>query len=204
MTAQAAAQKSRAAATTGDGSVQNKGREVLRYDHMLQRALRGVLREALGEIAERGLPGDHHLYITFRTAAEGVSIPDSLAKRYPDEMTIVLQHEFWGLEVSDQGFQVTLSFSNRQERLVVPFAAVIAFADPSVRFGLQFEPSAAEKAKGETGAAPGAPTVTEGGKQPTSGQDQAGTATQGAGDGKDGAPDEDGAKVVTLDRFRKK
>ncbi len=180
--------------------MQNKGREVLRYDLMLQRALRGVLREALTEVGERGLPGDHHLYITFRTGAPGVEIADHLRARYPDEMTIVLQHEFWGLESDEQQFQVTLSFSARQERLVIPFAAVIAFADPSVRFGLQFEPSATDKTDGK-GEAPagGAPTVTEGQAAPTSGQD-AENPTE-AGDKGDG---ESAGKVVTLDRFRKK
>ena len=180
-------------------SVHNRGREVLRYDLMLQRALRGVLREALAEVGERGLPGDHHLYITFRTGAPGVEIADFLKARYPDEMTIVLQHEFWGLESDQEKFQVTLSFSARHERLVVPFAAVIAFADPSVKFGLQFEPTAADKAEAKD-AGGGAPTVTDGSAAPAAGQeggDQ--TAAAGGGDGQ-GASD----KVVTLDRFRKK
>lgn len=183
-------------------SVQNKGREVLRYDLMLQRALRGVLREALAEVGERGLPGDHHLYITFRTGAPGVEIADFLKARYPDEMTIVLQHEFWGLESDQEKFQVTLSFSSRHERLVVPFAAVIAFADPSVKFGLQFEPTAADKAEAK-GPAPGpggAPTVTDGSASPAAGQESEGTApAAGGGNGQDA-----GDKVVTLDRFRKK
>jgi len=181
--------------------VQNRGREVLRYDLMLQRALRGVLREALAEVAERGLPGEHHLYITFRTGAPGVEIADFLRARYPDEMTIVLQHEFWGLESDQEKFQVTLSFSARQERLVVPFAAVIAFADPSVKFGLQFEPSAADKAEAR-GAEPGsgAPTVTDGSAGPASGQDAEGATPAGGNTDGQGA----GENVVTLDRFRKK
>jgi hypothetical protein len=184
-------------------SVHNRGREVLRYDLMLQRALRGVLREALAEVGERGLPGDHHLYITFRTGAPGVEIADFLKARYPDEMTIVLQHEFWGLESDQEKFQVTLSFSSRHERLVVPFAAVIAFADPSVKFGLQFEPTAADKAEAK-GAAPapgsGAPTVIEGAATPAAGQEGEGTTAAAGGGNGQGA----GEKVVTLDRFRKK
>ena len=183
----------------GQVSGQSRGRDGLRYDLMLQRALRGVLREALDEVGERGLPGDHHLYITFRTGAPGVELADHLRARYPDEMTIVLQHEFWGLESDEEKFQVTLSFSSRQERLVVPFAAVIAFADPSVRFGLQFEPSAGDKAQGKTDAAPGgAPTVTEGAAAPTSGQDPETTGDKGDGEAAGQG------KVVTLDRFRKK
>lgn len=179
-------------------TVQNRGRDALRYDQMLQRALRGVLREALSEVAARGLPGDHHLYITFRTGAAGVELPDYLKTRFPDEMTIVLQHEFWGLEVEEVSFGVTLSFSGRSERLTIPFSAVIAFADPSVRFGLQFEPSAADKGGADK---TGAPTVTEGESAPLSGQDS-GEAKEEAADGEE--DDTEDAKVVTLDRFRKK
>jgi len=183
-------------------SGQNRGREVLRYDLMLQRALRGVLREALLEVAERGLPGDHHLYITFRTQAPGVEIADFLRARYPDEMTIVLQHEFWGLEADADRFAVTLSFSSRHERLVVPFPAVIAFADPSVKFGLQFEPSAADRA-GADGSA--APAVTEGAAGSADGQAQpAPEGADGKSDAKGDGASAAGEKVVTLDRFRKK
>lgn len=177
-----------------------KGREVLRYDHMLQRALRGVLREALSEVAERGLPGDHHLYITFRTNAPGVQLADHLAARYPDEMTIVLQHEFWGLEVDEERFAVTLSFSNQGERLSVPWGAVIAFADPSVRFGLQFEPSAADKAEGGE-SEPGAPTVIDGSEQAGS---EAGRDPEAPAQPEPGPAAGAEEKVVTLDRFRKK
>lgn len=113
--------------------------EGLRYDVMVERALRGVLRDALRQVAEAGLPGEHRLFITYRTDHRGVEVSDHLHERYPSEMTIVLEHQFWGLEVSDDAFAVTLSFSNEPERLKVPFEAVIAFADPSVRFGLQFD-----------------------------------------------------------------
>lgn len=184
-----------------------KGREVLRYDHMLQRALRGVLREALAEVAERGLPGDHHLYITFRTGAPGVQLADHLLARYPQEMTIVLQHEFWGLEVDADHFEVTLSFSSQGERLSVPWEAVIAFADPSVRFGLQFEPSASDKAEAGEGDEPGAPTVIDGSEQAGAASGLPGGAAGGgeAGGEAGGAPGGDAEeKVVTLDRFRKK
>jgi hypothetical protein len=113
--------------------------EGLKYDVMVERALRGVLRDALGLVAERGLPGEHHFYITFRTDQPGVEIPDRLRERYPSEMTIVLEKQFWGLEVGQESFAVTLSFADLPERLTVPFESVIAFADPSVRFGLQFD-----------------------------------------------------------------
>lgn len=111
---------------------------VLRYDRMVEEALRGVLREAL-VICREGLPGNHHFYITFRTGHPGVEIADYIRSRYPEEMTIVLQHQFWGLEVTPDWFEVTLSFNRVNERLHVPFAAVTAFADPSAKFGLQFQ-----------------------------------------------------------------
>jgi hypothetical protein len=111
---------------------------VLRYDMMVENALRGVVREALIVAAERGLPGAHHFYITFRTDMPGVDIPDFLKGQYPQEMTIVLEHQFWGLEVDERQFAVTLSFRNLPQRLTVPFAAVTAFSDPSVKFGLEF------------------------------------------------------------------
>ncbi len=111
----------------------------LRYDRMVEDALRGVVSAALTHVVERGLTGDHHFYITFRTDHPDVVMPDQLRARYPSEMTIVLQHQYWGLEVGPDAFGITLSFSNVPERLTIPFAAVAAFADPSVRFGLQFD-----------------------------------------------------------------
>ena len=158
----------------------------LRYDRMVESAMRGVVRQALIQAAERGLPGEHHFYITFRTDHPDVEVSDALRRRYPGEMTIVLQHKFWGLKVGEPGFEVTLSFSEVPERLVIPFSAVTAFADPSVRFGLQFEgtdgatKAAAEAAADETppAAAPVRPADA-------------------------GAP-ETVSKVVALDTFRKK
>src|SRR5688572_15925334 len=102
--------------------------ESLRYDQMVESALRGVVRYALAEAAKRGLPGDHHFYITFRSRAPDVIIPPYLAAQFPDEMTIVLQHQYWDLGVDDTGFWVTLSFKGKNERLQIPFAAVTAFA----------------------------------------------------------------------------
>lgn len=156
--------------------------ELLRYDRMVENALRGVVREALTEVQEAGLPGDHHFYVTFRTAAAGVKIPDYLRGQYPGEMTIVLQYQFYGLEVTAQGFSVTLSFNGVHERLVIPFPAITGFADPSVNFGLKFqgaddtEEEAEEVEAEEAGAEPDAPAA-----------DEARTGT-----------------VVALDAFRKK
>lgn len=113
--------------------------DALRYDKMVEDALRGVVRDALIQTAESGLTGDHHFYITFRTRFPGVSVADHILVRHPDEMTIVLQHQFWDLDVDDQGFAVTLSFSGVSERLHIPFAAITGFADPSAKFGLQFQ-----------------------------------------------------------------
>ena len=109
------------------------------YPKLVETALRSVMREALARTAHEGLPGDHHFYITFRTGAPGVGIPNYLSARYPDEMTIVLQHQYRALEVGDDAFSVNLSFQSRSDRLKIPFSAVTTFADPSVNFGLKFE-----------------------------------------------------------------
>lgn len=119
-------------------------KDLLRYDKMVESALRGVVREALARTAASGLPGAHHFYITFRTRFAGLAIPDHLSQQYPDEMTVVLEHQFWDLEVNEQCFSVTLSFQNRPERLTIPFDAITAFADPAVKFGLQFQPMPCE------------------------------------------------------------
>jgi hypothetical protein len=149
----------------------------LRYDLLVENAMRGLVREVLVTTGKRGLPGDHHFYITFLTEHPGVSIPGHLRARHPGEMTIVLQHQFWDLEVDDSKFAVTLSFGGKSERLVVPFASVVGFADPSVKFALQFQPM---------------PVAEEAAKPPPPAEKKT-TATAEAGD-----------KVVTLDAFRKK
>jgi hypothetical protein len=174
---------------------------LLRYDQMIEEALRGVVRRALRAVAEAGLPGSHHFYITFKTTAPGVELADRLRERYPDEMTIVLQYQFWGLEVAAERFAVTLSFNDVPERLVVPFAAVTAFADPAAKFGLQFQQ--------ETGAAPEEATGTDAAPpaRAAAGRPGAEPATaDGATDGKAaaGAEAPDDAKVVALDHFRRK
>jgi hypothetical protein len=111
----------------------------IRYDLLVQEALRGVLRKALSDAAKNGLPGDHHFFVTFDTTAEGVRLSQRMRAQYPKEMTIVLQHQFWDLAVTDDSLEVGLSFGGVPERLSVPFAAVKGFFDPSVEFGLQFE-----------------------------------------------------------------
>lgn len=116
--------------------------DMLRYDRMVEAAKRGVVRQALRDVLTRGgtLPGEHHFYITFRTDAEGVELPDYLRAKYPTEMTIVLQYQFYDLTVDSEKFGVTLSFGGVLRRLVIPFITIITFADPSVNFVLQFQP----------------------------------------------------------------
>ena len=127
--------------------------DLLGYDRMMERAVRGVVREALAIAASRGLPGAHHFYVTFRTQAPGVAIPDHLVARYPDEMTVVLEHQFWDLEVAEDGFSVTLNFQNKPARLTVPFTAITTFADPSVQFGLQFKQGNADEVRAQSSPA---------------------------------------------------
>lgn len=110
----------------------------LSYEKMVEDALRGVLRQALQITAAQGLPGSHHFYITFDTTHPDVKIADTLRAQHPNEMTIVLQHQFWDLKVQQDLFEITLSFSGVSQRLIIPFAAVTAFADPHAKFGLQF------------------------------------------------------------------
>jgi len=156
--------------------------DLLRYDKMVERALRSVVREALTHVANRKtLPGEHHFFITFETGHEGVSIPDYLRLQYPDEMTIVLQYQFYDLEMKDDIFKVTLSFNNKLERLVVPLEAITTFADPAVSFALQFQSAFDEDEDDEE---------AEGG-QPSAKSDRP-AAPKGM------------AEVVTLDSFRKK
>lgn len=108
------------------------------YDGEVQNALRGVVRSVLKTVEEEGLPGDHHFYIAFRTGSPGVHLPAYLVSRFPEEMTIVLQHEYWGLKVFDDYFEVGLNFNQKPELLTIPFDAVAGFVDPSVQFALQF------------------------------------------------------------------
>jgi hypothetical protein len=164
----------------------------IRYDVLARDALRGVLRRVLTDAAEHGLPGDHHFFITFLSTAEGVKLSPRLLAQYPEEMTIILQHQFWDLVVSEDRFEVGLSFGGIPERLVVPFSSIKSFLDPSVKFGLQFEPTddVAETPAANLPAVPSALPVA---------------ATEPAAESKDEpAKPSEGAEVVRLDRFRKK
>ena len=168
----------------------------IRYDLLAQDALRGLVRKVLSDAAKSGLPGEHHFSISFRTDAEGVKMSPRLREQFPQEMTVILQYQFWDLKVTDTGFEVGLSFGGVPEKLGVPFNAIKSFFDPSVQFGLQFETIEAETvALVEAGQAPA--TVT-----PAIPAD----AAEPKGDGKtaDTAGDKPTGEVVRLDRFRKK
>jgi uncharacterized protein len=155
--------------------------DLFQYDKMVERALRGVVRDALARVAQEGPRGAHHFYIGFATGMPGVVIPDSLRERFPEEMTIVLQHQFWDLEIGEESFSVSLSFQKQLERLTIPFAAIRSFADPSVNFALEFaEPPAAEPKA--VGSLPAPKPAAE----PSSDQDRP------------------AAEIVTLDSFRKR
>lgn len=132
--------------------------DMIGYEQLMQDALRSVVRAALQEAASpRGLPGKHHFYITFRTHAPGVIIPDQLKARYPDEMTIVLEHQFWDLEVYTDRFRVILKFSGQPQPITIPLNAITRFFDPSVKFGLQFEQHVNEEARMASGDDAGHP-----------------------------------------------
>ncbi|MCB1562914.1 MAG: hypothetical protein KDJ75_05005 [Alphaproteobacteria bacterium] len=161
-------------------------KDILRYDKMVENALRGVVKQSVEEVIEHGLPGEHHFYITFLTDYNGVKIPDYLRDRYPGEMTIVLQYQFSDLFVDDTKMGVTLSFNNVPEKLVIPLAAISIFADPSVNFALQFQPL------GEA--------IDEADLAALVDDEEGGPDDDGSGGGKGGGTGE----VVSLDKFRKK
>jgi hypothetical protein len=144
------------------------------YGNLMHRAMRGLIQTVLTDVSQNGLPGAHHFFITFDTTADGVQMADWLRSRYPAEMTVVIQHWFENLEVTDEGFSVTLNFGNQPEPLVIPFDAVRTFVDPSVEFGLRFE------THGE-----------EGGEEDESEDEDA------------EEPPQHEAEVVSLDKFRK-
>lgn len=112
---------------------------------MVQESLRNVIKDTLRLVAKNGLPGNHHFYLSFKTHHPGVDLPNFLKEEYPDEITIVLQYEFWDLEVTDKNFCVTLCFNDIHERLTIPFNSIVSFVDPSVKFGLQFTPAEIEE-----------------------------------------------------------
>ena len=155
----------------------------MNYDLIVDGAIRTVVREALRRVVKQGLPGAHHFYITFKTHAEGVWVPDFLKERYPDEMTIVVQHQYWDLKVEDDHFEITLTFQKLPATLTIPFAAMTAFNDPAAQFGLQFRNSS---------SAP--PTLVP--PKPASEPEPAPVAEKETPD--------DNPQVVSLDKFRKK
>jgi hypothetical protein len=187
----------------------------IRYDLLTQQALRGVVRAVLVDAAKRGLPGDHHFYISFDTNAEGLRLSSRMRAQYPQEMTIVLQHQFWDLIVTEDAFEVGLSFGGVPERLVVPFEAVKSFVDPSVEFGLRFEvisEEAGDAAKPEVGseavAKPPSATVADAPRAPPVDTGAGARAIKSQAEAKadpQTEPDRpSGGEVVRLDRFRKK
>lgn len=186
----------------------------IRYDILAQEALRGVMRKVLAEVARAGLPGNHHFFITFLTGAPGVRVSSRLRERYPDQMTIVLQYQFWDLKVTDSGFEINLSFADIPEKLEVPFSAVRGFYDPSVNFELEFDVKAETDEEAEPPASPVEEVeIAETGRKPRKANKNAKSQSR-AGKGK---PEEaetgetetepaagQGAEVVSLDSFRKK
>ena len=199
----------------------------IRYDLLAQEALRGVLRRVLADVARNGLPGEHHFYVTFDTGAPGVKASERLKSEHPQEMTIVLQHQFWDLTVTEDGFEVGLSFKGIPERLEIPFEAVKGFFDPSVQFGLQFEtqtegkdapaekpapapaavaeePKAAKPRRKPVAAEPDAPAAVGPAEPAKAAPKTPAPVLVGGTDNPEPNKPSGGAEVVRLDRFRKK
>lgn len=171
--------------------------ETIDYPGLIDSAMRSVVREALVHVDRFGLPGEHHFFISFQTNFPGVSISPQLKARYPEEITIVIQHQFWDLKITDKQFSIMLSFNNIPEKLVVPFDALTAFADPSIKFGLQFhgKPYASSGEKEEPVACP--VTGRNGTEKPPMAafeEDAPTVETEAAND----------EKVVSLEAFRKR
>jgi hypothetical protein len=176
----------------------------IRYDILAQAALRGVVRTVLADAAKKGLPGEHHFKITFSTTAPGVRLSDRMRARYPQDMTIVLQHQFWDLVVGETAFEVGLSFGGVTERITVPFDAVTAFLDPAVQFGFQFETiDGTASAEADGGAQPAekpAPVTAR-----SAADENKPEELPALPEAETPVPDQgSGGEVVRLDRFRKK
>src|SRR6185436_16882205 len=182
----------------------------IRYDILTQDALRGVVRTVLEDAARNGLPGEHHFYVAFDTRADGVKLSQRMRAQYPEEMTVVLQHQFWDLVVTEDHFEVGLSFGGVPERVLVPFAAIKSFVDPSVQFGVQFELLVADDGSENASARPPAehrpasgvtPVPTPANPPPANPP----AANPPAAEQTDGSETPSGGgQVVNLDRFRKK
>jgi uncharacterized protein len=168
-------------------------KDFIGYQALTDAALRGVVRDALRRIEKQGLIGSHHFYLTFKTKFPGVDIPDFLCEQYPDEMTIILQHQFWGLKVTDDRFEVTLTFKKLPATLIIPFAALTAFFDPGVQFGLQFR-GAEGDAKATAPSMPPQPAAEQNREKSADAPNLAESAEKAPAPG----------EVVSLDAFRKK
>jgi hypothetical protein len=170
--------------------------DLIRYDVLAQEALRGVVRKVLTEAARAGLPGEHHFYVSFDTRAPGVRVSSRLREKYPEEMTVVLQHQFWDFSANETAFEVGLAFGGVPERLFVPYTAIKGFFDPSVEFGLQFEVDLPNEAAADTSplspVPPPAANIAD--SEPAKAEPEEPKK----------APDAPAAAVVSLDAFRKK
>ena len=180
-------------------------KDYIGYEALADDALRTVVREALKRVEKQGLIGGHHFYIAFKTQDPGVELPDFLKERYPDEMTIVLQNQFWGLKVDDDKFEVTLTFQKMPATLVIPFAAMTGFTDPGVKFGLQFRNSSAAANAVPMAAKPTesepTPLPAPAAREKTVRETQASEADSAAASER---PETGSPQVVSLDKFRKK
>jgi uncharacterized protein len=182
--------------------------DLIRYDLLAQEALRGVVKRVLEDVMRTGVPGEHHFYISFNTEFSGVRISPRLREKYPEEMTVILQHQFWDLSVTDHGFEVGLSFSNVPEKLYVPFDSITGFFDPSVKFGLKFEPlnQTAEEKPAKVPAPRDMPrgAASEPVVSPPSRKKSDKAAKEEKVAAEDASADDKGAQIVSLDKFRKK
>ena len=181
--------------------------DLIRYDLLVQDALRSVVRKVLADAARHGLAGDHHFNIAFKTQAPGVVAPAAVKQRFPDEMSIILQHEFWDLVVREDAFEVSLNFSRRPERLTVPFDSITGFTDPSVPFGFKLEPRVSEQAStpapvAEEKEAPPRPATAK--PAPVKPPAQPASAPKSARSAEKSAEPAGETKVVSIDAFRKK
>jgi uncharacterized protein len=181
--------------------------DLIRYDLLVQDALRSVVRKVLADTAREGLLGEHHFNIAFKTQAPGVVVPPAVKNRFPDEMSIILQHEFWDLAVSAETFEVSLNFSRKPERLTVPFNAITGFTDPSVPFGFKLEPRLAEDAPELMASQPATVTAPKRPEPvPAAGKPPLKPVSEPAAPKASEKPPEPAreTKVVSIDAFRKK
>lgn len=195
------------------------GQDLIRYDILAQDALRGVIRKVIGEVVKTGLPGDHHFFITFMTGAPGVRLSTRLREKYPELMTIVIQHQYWDLSVNETAFEVGLSFSDIPERLLIPFSAIRGFYDPAVNFELEFDVRDTDASDKDEAPAASVPAIAAAPAQlpvasvkPVVAKPSAALAAKAAAKDAPPAPakedkaaaDKKPADVVSLDAFRKK